>query len=154
MTPTSIRRTAARRRTIRRHDERGSITVWMALSSFAMIFLVGLAVDLGGQVHTHERAHDVAAQAARAGGEEVAGSAAVQGHDLVVSPAAARAAAQRYLDAAGVTGTVTITGGDTLTVRVNDTYDSQFLGLIGINHLEVTGTATARLIRTLGGSER
>ena len=32
-------------------DERGSITVWLALSSFVMIFLVGLAVDLGGQVH-------------------------------------------------------------------------------------------------------
>ena len=135
-------------------DERGSITVWMALASFAMIFLVGLAVDLGGQVHTHERAHDVAAQAARAGGEEVDSSTAVQGHALSINPAAARAAAQRYLDAAGASGTVTITGGNTLRVTVRDTYDPQFLGLIGINHLAVTGTATAQLIRTLGGSER
>ena len=39
-------------------DERGSITVWLALSSFVMIVLVGLTVDLGGQVHAHERAHD------------------------------------------------------------------------------------------------
>ncbi|UMG92263.1 TadE family protein [Nocardioides sp. TF02-7] len=62
-----------------RRDERGSITVWLALASFVMIFLVGLAVDLGGRVHAHERAHDVAAQAARAGGEEVDGSAAIQG---------------------------------------------------------------------------
>ncbi len=58
-----------------RTDERGSITVWLALASFVMIFLVGLAVDLGGQVHAHERAHDLAAQAARAGGEEVEGGA-------------------------------------------------------------------------------
>src|SRR3546814_18723211 len=56
-----------------RRDQRGSVTVWLALSSFVMIFLVGLAVDLGGQVHAHERAHDVAAQAARAGGEEAEG---------------------------------------------------------------------------------
>ena len=127
-----------------RRDERGSITVWMALSSFVMIFLVGLAVDLGGQVHAHERAHDVAAQAARAGGEEVEGSSAIQGHDLAISPAAARAAAQRYLDAAGVAGTVTINDGTTITVTVTDSYDPQFLGLIGINRLDVTGTATAR----------
>jgi Flp pilus assembly protein TadG len=138
----------------RLRDERGSITVWLALSSFVMIFLVGLAVDLGGQVHAHERAHDLAAQAARAGGEEVEGGPAIEGRALAISPAAARAAARRYLDAAGVDGTVAITNGNTITVTVNDYYDPQFLGLIGINRLNVTGTATARLIRTLGGSQR
>lgn len=134
-------------------NERGSITVWLALSSFVMIFLVGLAVDLGGQVHAHERAHDLAAQAARAGGEEVEAGAAIQGHDLAISPAA-RAAAERYLDAAGVSGTVAITNGNTITVTVHDSYDPRFLGLVGINRLDVTGTATARLIRTLGGNPR
>jgi Flp pilus assembly protein TadG len=138
----------------RRHDERGSITVWMGLASFVMIFLVGLAVDLGGQVHAHERVHDVAAQAARAGGEEVEGAAAIQGRELTINPATARAAAQRYLDVAGVDGTVSIRNGNTITVTVHDRYDPQFLGLIGINRLDVTGTATARLIRTLGGSQQ
>lgn len=138
----------------RRCDERGSITVWLAVASFVMMFLVGLAVDLGGQVHAHERAHDLAAQAARAGGEEVEGSSAIQGRELTISPAAARAAAERYLDAAGVSGTVEITNGETITVTVRDSYDPQFLGLIGINRLDVSGTATARLIRTLGGSQR
>lgn len=139
---------------MRRYGERGSITVWLALASFVMILLVGLAVDLGGQVHAYERAHDVAAQAARAGGEEVEGGAAIQGRELTISPAAARAAAQRYLDAADVSGTVTITNGDTITVTVHDAYDPQFLGLIGVTRLDVTGTATAHLIRTLGGSQR
>lgn len=138
----------------RRVDEHGSVTVWLALSSFAMIFLVGLAVDLGGQVHAHERAHDLAAQAARAGGEEVEGGSAVEGHDLTIDPMAARIAAQRYLDAAGVTGTVRISGGNTITVTVQDSYEPQFLGLIGITRLDVTGTASARLVRTLGGSEQ
>ena len=138
----------------RQRDERGSITVWLALSSFLMIFLVGLAVDLGGQVHAHERAHDLAAQAARASGEQVEGGPAIQGHDLAISPAAARAAAESYLDAAGVSGNVAITNGNTIIVTVHDSYDPRFLGLLGINRLDVTGTATARLIRTLGGNQR
>jgi Flp pilus assembly protein TadG len=138
----------------RDRGERGSITVWLALSSFAMIFLVGLAVDLGGQVHARERVHDLAAQAARAGGEEVDGGPAIQGSGLTINPAAARAAAQSYLDQAGVSGTVTITGGSTITVTVHDSYDPRFLGLIGIHRLDVTGTASAHLIRTLGGSQQ
>lgn len=138
----------------RPRDERGSITVWLALSSFVMIFLVGLAVDLGGQVHAHERAHDLASQAGRAGGGEVEGGAAIRGHAVAISPAAARAAAERYLDAAGATGTVAITGGHTITVTVHDSHHPRFLSLIGINRLDVTGSATARLIRTLGGSPR
>jgi len=138
----------------RQRDERGSITVWLAFASFVMVFLVGLAVDLGGQVHAHERAHDLAAQAARAGGEEVEGGAAVQGRDLVVDRAAARTAARRYLDAAGVSGTVAITNGNTITVTVHDSYNPRFLGVIGISSLDVTGTATARLVRTLGGNPR
>jgi Flp pilus assembly protein TadG len=135
-------------------DERGSITAWLALSSVAMIVLVGLAVDLGGQVHAHERAHDIAAQAARVGGEEVDGGPAIQGSGLTINPNSARAAAQRYLDQAGISGTVTLTDGNTLTVTVHDRYNPQFLGLIGIHHLDVTGTATAHLIRTLGGSQQ
>lgn len=135
-------------------DERGAITVWLALSSFAMIFLVGLAVDLGGQVHAQQRSHDLAAQAARSGGEEVQAADAIQGLSATVDIAAARAAAQRYLDAAGLAGTVTVTGGDTITVTVHDSYQTKFLGLIGIGHLDVTSTATAHLIRTLGGSPR
>jgi Flp pilus assembly protein TadG len=138
----------------RARDERGSIIVWLALASFAMTFLVGLAVDLGGQVHAHERAHDIAAQAARAGGEEVNGGSAIQGTGLTVNSAEARAAAQRYLDQAGVHGTVTVTGSDTITVTVHDSYRPQFLGLIGIHRLDITGTASAHLIRTLGGSQQ
>jgi Flp pilus assembly protein TadG len=137
-----------------RQGERGSISVWLALSSFVMVFLVGLAVDLGGQVHAQQRGHDLAAQAARTGGEEVQAGPAIEGRTLAIDTANARAAARRYLSTAGVTGTVSLTGGDTLTVTVHDTYETQFLGLIGINSLGVTSTATAHLIRTLGGNPR
>ena len=119
-----------------------------------MVILVGMAVDLGGKVHTQQRTRSVAAQAARTGAQEVQGSTAVRGEDLRVDIAAAKSAAQNYLRAAGVNGTVTVTGGDTLVVRTTDTYDSKFLGIIGMDAMQVTGEASARLIRTQGGIER
>lgn len=140
--------------TPRRADERGSISIWLALSSFVMVFLVGLAVDLGGQVHAQQRGHDLAAQAARAGGEEVQAGPAIEGRPLAIDAANARAAAEHYLHAAGVNGTVKVTGGTTLTVTVHDQYDTKFLGLMGINRLSTTSTATAHLVRTIGGNPR
>jgi Flp pilus assembly protein TadG len=138
----------------RRRDEHGSVTVWVALASFVMMALVGLAVDFGGQVHAQQRAHDLAAQAARAGGEQVQAAPAIQGRYARIDPAAARGAAQGYLDAAGVDGTVSVTGGDTINVTVSDSYNPRFLPFLGIKELDVTGTASARLIRTLGGTEQ
>jgi Flp pilus assembly protein TadG len=137
-----------------RCDEAGSISIWMAVASLAMMVLVGLAVDLGGQVHAKQRAHDIAAEAARTGGQHVQAGPAIQGRYVHVDTAGARAAAQAYLAAAGVTGTVTITGGDTITVEVTDTYSPTFLSVIGIGDLTVTSDASARIVRSLGGTEQ
>ena len=139
---------------MRARDERGSISIWLVTSSFVMMMLVGLAVDLGGQVHAKQRAHDVAAQAARAGGQQVQAAPAIEGHFLAVDTAAAKQAAEEYLASAHVSGTVTITGGDTITVDVTDVYNPKFLSVIGIGDLTVTGEASARLIRSLGGAEQ
>jgi Flp pilus assembly protein TadG len=138
----------------RPRDERGAISVWFATASLVMIILVGMTVDLGGKVHTQQRTRNMAAQAARTGAQEVQGSTAVRGEDLRVDITAAKAAAQDYLRAAGVNGTVTVTGGDTLVVRTTDTYNSKFLGIIGLDAMQVTGEASARLIRAEGGIER
>src|SRR5680860_1482887 len=143
-----------RRPCLRRPDERGSVSIWLVTSSFVMMMLVGLAVDLGGQVHAKQRAHDVAAQAARAGGQQVQASAAIPGDALSVDVGAALSAAQGFLAAADATGSVSISGGDTVTVRVTDNYEPRCVGLIGIHNLHVTGTASARLVRSLGGTEQ
>lgn len=137
-----------------RRDEHGSVTIWLALASFVMVFLIGLAIDLGGQVHTQQRSHDLAAQAARSGGEEVQAAPAIQGQSATIDVTTAKTTAEHYLAAAGVTGSVTITGPDTITVTVHDSYQTKFLGLMGIDHLDVTSTATAHLIRTLGSNPR
>ena len=135
-------------------NEHGSISIWLVTASFVMMMLVGLTVDLGGQVHAKQRAHDIAAQAARTGGEQVQAAPAIRGDYLAVDTTGARNAAKDYLAASGVTGTVTITGGNTITVHVTDTYTPKFLSIIGLGNLTVTGEASARLIRSLGGSEQ
>jgi hypothetical protein len=59
-----------------------------------------------------------------------------------------------FLTASGLTGTVTITGGTTVTVDVRDTYDTTFLGIIGITSMTVTGHGQARITRSVGGVEQ
>ena len=140
--------------THRTRGERGSISIWLAVSSFVMMMLVGLAVDLGGQVHAKQRAHNIAAEAARTGGERVRAAPAIMGEQIILDAQAAHSAAQAYLAAADVTGNVRITGGDTITVTVTDTYTPKFLSIIGIRDLSVTSTSTARVVRSLGGSEQ
>lgn len=136
------------------HHERGSLSTWLALAAAAMILCVGLAVDLGGHVHAQQRVRDLAAQAARTAGEEIAAAPAVRGEMPSVDAVAARAAARRYLERAGVTGTVHLTAGTTLTVTVTDTYTPLILTAVGVGPLTVTGQATARLVRAVDGTER
>lgn len=157
MTPTPTPAVTSIRKRVRgavRADETGSITIWMATASMAMTVMVGLAVDLGGQVHAQQRAHDLAAQAARAGGQSIQAAPAVEGRDVRLDVVQAKGAAERYLTAADITGTVVVTGGDTLRVDVSDTYEPRFLTIIGIDRLRVSGSASARLVRSLGGTER
>lgn len=135
-------------------DERGSLTIWMATASLAMIMMVGLAVDLGGQVHAQQRARDLAAQAARAGGQSLEAAPAVEGRAVRLDAVAARSAVEHFLATSGVDGRVAITGGEVLTVEVTDTYRPRFLNILGIDQLRVSGHASARLVRSLGGTER
>ena len=134
--------------------ERGSVSIWLVTTGFAMIVLVGLAVDLGGQVHAQQHARAVADQAARTGGQQLDAAIAVRGEGAVTDTHLARQAATAYLTASGLTGTVAVTGGDTITVITTDTYDTTFLGIIGINALTVTGNAQSRITRSVDGVEQ
>lgn len=136
------------------HDERGSISVWLALAAAAMILCVGIAVDLGGHVHAQQRARDLATQAARTAGEQVATGPSVRGQNPTVDTNAAKQAAAGYLARAGVTGTVQVQAGNTLVVTVTDSYTPIFLSSLGVGTLHVTGHSAARLVRAVQGTER
>lgn len=51
-------------------------------------------------------------------------------------------------------GSATIQRGDTLVVTTTDTHQTTFLGIIGLNRLTVTGHASARIVRAVGGVQR
>ena len=137
----------------RGRDERGAVTVWLTGASVLMISVIGVTVDLGGQLHAKERAHTIAAQAARAGAEQITADA-MTGATPKLDVGKARTAANAYLRSAGVDGTVSVSGGVRVTVTVVDTYQPLFLGTIGVGTLTVSASSTAELKRALDGSER
>ena len=138
----------------RHHDDRGAISVFVAVAAVAFVLLVGIAVDLTGQVATDQRARDVAAQAARAGGQRLQEATAVQGDGAYIDPALARVAAEQFVAAAGMDATVTVTSDATLQVQATTRYQTKFLSAIGISTLPASGDAEARLARIVGGDER
>lgn len=137
----------------RGRDERGAVTVWLTGASVLMISVIGVTVDLGGQLHAKERAHTIAAQAARAGAEQITADA-MTGATPKLDVGKARTAANAYLRSAGVDGTVSVSGGVRVTVTVVDAYQPLFLGTIGVGTLTVSASSTAELKRALDGSER
>jgi len=138
----------------RTRDERGSVTIWLATAGFIMTVLVGMAVDLGGQVHAQQHARDVARQAARAGGQQLQAAPAVRGQGAIADPVRATQAARAYLAASDVSGSATVTGGNTITVNTSTVYATQFLSIIGIKRLTVTGHAQATITRAFEGARR
>ncbi|PUB20857.1 hypothetical protein C8K30_11568 [Promicromonospora sp. AC04] len=134
--------------------EAGSMLPFLVVMVLALLACAAFLVEFGGTLHAQQRANDLAAQAARTGGQQVTISppgATAGAQILTVDPYAARAAAQAYLTSAGVSGTVTVADAE-ITVTVADTYRSPIVGSIA-GPMQVSGTATARLVRTVAGTE-
>jgi len=134
------------------HD-RGSVSLWAALAAFCMIVIVGIAVDFGGQAVAEQRARTVAAQAARAAGQQLQLDAVARTGTAQTDTGRAVAAATSFLSQAGQTGTASVSG-TTITVTVTGSYRCVFLSIIGIATLPVSGTSTAEVVRVYEGSRR
>ncbi|MFD6731393.1 TadE/TadG family type IV pilus assembly protein [Micromonospora aurantiaca] len=137
--------TALRRRL--RGDD-GRVTVWFAVLVPAFLALIGLVVDGGAKVRAYQRADNIAAEAARAGGQAIKAGQAIDGGNKEIEPSVAADAVRAYLDDLdGVTGSVTVDGAQQLTVTVTVTYNPILLDLFaGGAGTTVTGRATATLI--------
>lgn len=132
--------------------DRGSVTVFLAITMVGLLVLLGLVADGGAKLRATQRAEAVASEAARAGGQALDLPAATAGHPTRVDRTAAVAAARDYLAAAGATGTVAASNDRTrLTVTVTSTAPTVFLSLIGISILTSTATAHAVLVAGVTG---
>ncbi|MGX4695504.1 pilus assembly protein TadG-related protein [Streptomyces sp. JNUCC 63] len=137
-----------------RCDDRGGVTVFVAVCVVALLGIIGIAIDGGSKMRATERADYIAGEAARAGGQAIDPADAISGRAIVVDPQAAAAAAQAYLRSAGATGTVSVSGdGTTLTVTVTGSCDTTFLSVVGIGSLPVTGHGKATLLHGVTAPE-
>jgi len=129
--------------------DEGRIALLVIVLTLAVLAMIGLSVDGGGKVRALQRADRIAIEAARAAGQAIAAPQAIRGGDKVVDPVAAAQAAQSYLAAAGVTGSVAISDDrKQITVTVTIVYSTVFLGLVGIDTLPATRQASAILVAT------
>jgi len=125
--------------------EKGSLTLFVAVIATALLAVIGLAYDGAGKVQATQQADLAAAEAARAAGQKLnVGTAASEGGRFSpMDPAAAAAAANRYLAAAGLNGSASVTG-ETVTVTTTVQWTPVLLTMIGIGPQAVEGHATAR----------
>lgn len=122
-----------------RHNDRGYVTLFALGVSLGLVAVIGLVHDGARAQRAQSDAFGAASAAARAGTQELDPAAAATG-DVRLDDDLARQAAQDYLAASGVDGTVTVTA-DQVTVTVTRNLDFQVLP--GGAHLDATATARA-----------
>ena len=132
---------------MRARDERGlSLSVWTTVALPAFIVAVGIGVDFSGHAAAEQEAREVAAQAARAAVHEVVLTA--DGPKLDVS--AGKRAAQGFASAAGYSADVQLSESSGAHVTLRGSYETAFLGIIGIHDIAVEGSGSARGVNVTG----
>ncbi|MFI6261523.1 hypothetical protein [Micromonospora sp. NPDC051006] len=136
---------------VARQRDAGRVSIFLAVAMVGVLAVIGLSFDGAGQLRTLQRADNLAAEAARTGGQAIDRATAIAGGPKRIDQQQARAAVADYLAAAGTVGhsvSFPVVGGETLiSVRVTVTYRRSMLGLFGFDDtVTVTGEATARAL--------
>lgn len=143
------------RGTGRNESERGSLSLFFAVIAACLLMVIGLTYDGASKVRATQRADLAAAEAARAAGQKLAVGPSVTGGNVTarLDPAAAAAAANRYLGAAGISGSAT-TVGNTVTVTTSVQWRPALLSMFGVGPQAIAGHATAEAVSGLNEGER
>lgn len=127
----------------------GRIGLFYAIVLPGLIAMIGLAGDGAGYVRTAQRADNIAAEAARAGGQAIRLPEAIDGETKVVDTIKAVDAVRDYLTTAGITEwhADVAANGQQLTVTVTVHYDPLLLDVLpGVTTIRATATVTASLL--------
>jgi hypothetical protein len=140
---------------VARPSDRGSITLLVLVFFIALLAAAGLVVDGGAKLRAARQASAVAEEAARAGAGQIDRNRAyARGGRFVIDRQAAANAARSYLTNSGNTGSISVTGTQTISVTVTITRPTILLSAIGIDHIHVTKTATADLVQGVEAPDR
>lgn len=133
-------------------DERGFAAVWMITVTFVVSLIVGLLVDGSARMSAIQEADHAAAEAARAGAQALP-RATVQARTVAAgsSGAEAVAAAQSYLAAVRVPGSVVIDAAGSLRVSTSLSWSPVFLSAVGVRSSVVEGRAVVSLVQSVEG---
>jgi hypothetical protein len=132
-------------RTIRPREDRGAVAPLVAVMLLGMLAMAALVID-GGLLFAERRdLQGMADGAARAGAMAIDEDLLRETGAVRLDPAAAQAAAERYLETAGAEGTVRIDA-DTLSVTVDleERRPTLMMGLLGVRTVDVAAHAVAR----------
>jgi Flp pilus assembly protein TadG len=118
------------------------VSAFVVVLTLGILTLAGLTLDGGLALAAKVEANGQAEAAARAGAQAIDLTVYRTNNRLQLVPAQAVDNAQSYLAAVGASGTVTVSG-DTVTVTVTASQNTQLLGMVGISSLTVHGTGSA-----------
>ena len=140
-----------------RNNDDGFATLFVGIVAVALVLVIGLVVDGGAVVSARAEALDEATAAGRAAAQMIDADALLRDNTVVLSPEAAKKAAQDYIASTGDKASVRIeqeaprvagTGGaavePSVTVAVTRTVKTQFLFMVGFTTISQTVTATVR----------
>ena len=126
---------------MKRREERGSVTAFVAVVAAALVLVAGMAYDGGQIIVAHSAARHDAERAARAGAQQIDLDYLRTTNEPRLDASAAVSAAREFLQRAGASGTATVSGA---SISVTVTRIQAMRILPGADRsITVTATATA-----------
>lgn len=126
-------------------EEDGMVTAFVTIFVVALLFVIGLVLDGGYVLAAKREAGNVAAQAARAGAQQLDVDR-LRSEDVdVLDVAAAEAAAEAFLARVGHRGEV-VADEERVTVTVEVDRRMLILGIGGLDEVTVSATGEARAV--------
>lgn len=130
-------------RRFRSDDDRGMVTIYVAVMAASLLFMTGFVVDGGGKIATYMRASSLAGNAARAGAQAADQGELYRTGTVTIDAVEAEDLVDEYLVTAGCPGCgQTTVAGNTVTVTVTMTYSPKML-LGGDRTIVASESATA-----------